>query len=62
MLLLAQEAIRICGLELYERARQADRPNTFPSPAITWSVTSAPRVAQCLHAAAVVLDTLKVYI
>ena len=28
--------------------------------AITWSVTFVPRVAQCLHAAAVVLDSLKV--
>jgi hypothetical protein len=56
-----EEAIRACGLDLYERGRVADRPGTFPSPAVSWSVTDAPRVAQCLHAAAVVLDTLKLF-
>lgn len=56
-----EEAIRACGLDLYERGRVADRPGTFPSPAVAWSVTDAPRVAQCLHASAVVLDALKLF-
>jgi hypothetical protein len=56
-----EEAIRVCGLDLYERSRVADRPGTFPSPAVAWSVTDAPRVAQCLHASAVVLDCLKLF-
>ena len=53
------EAIRLLAFDLYERARAADKPTTFPSPAITWSIVEAPRVAQCLHAAAVLLDCLK---
>merc|ERR1740130_1029067 len=47
------------GLDLYERARAADQPATWPSPAISWSFDGAPRVAKCLHASAVVLDSLK---
>ena len=47
------------GLDLYDRARAADRPATWPSTALAWSFDDAPRVAKCLHASAVVLDALK---
>jgi len=55
------EAIRLCGLELYERGRAADKPGQVPSPSVKWGVMDAPRVAMSLHAAAVVLDCLKLF-
>jgi hypothetical protein len=54
-----QEALKALAYNLYERARAVDRPATFPSPAVQWSIVEAPRVAMGLHAAAVLLDALK---
>ena len=54
-----QQAIRNLALDLYERGRQADKPGVYPSPAVQWSIVEAPKVAMCLHAAAVIMDSLK---
>ena len=57
----ANEALRSMALDLFARGQAADRPGVVPSPALEWSIQDAPRVAQCLHAAAVILDGLKVH-
>ena len=54
-----QQALRMLALDLYERARQADKPSVFPSPSTTFGVSEAPRIARGLHAAAVLLDAMK---
>ena len=54
-----QQALRTLALDLYERGRQADKPDTFPSPSTSWGVSEAPKIARCLHASAVILDALK---
>jgi len=54
-----QQAITMLALDLYERARAADKPDLYPSPSVQWGVVEAPRVAACLHATAVLLDCLK---
>ena len=48
----ANEALRSMALDLFARGQAADRPGVVPSPALEWSIQDAPRVAQCLHAAA----------
>jgi len=53
------QAMRTLALDLYERGRQADKPDVYPSPSTSFGVTTAPAVARCLHAAAVILDSLK---
>ncbi|EOD03742.1 hypothetical protein EMIHUDRAFT_221899 [Emiliania huxleyi CCMP1516] len=40
------------------RARKLDRPDTAPTPRDRWAVLEAPRIAQGLHASAVLLDAL----
>ena len=57
----ANEALRSLALDLFARGQAADKPGVVPSPALEWSIQDAPRVAQCLHAAAVILDGLKVH-
>lgn len=56
-----QQAIRMLAVDLYERARSADKPALFPSPSVQWGVVEAPRVAACLHASAVLIDCLKLF-
>ena len=53
------QALRILGLDLYNRSRAADQPNDYPSPGTKWGQTGAPRVAGCLPAGAVVFDAIK---
>ena len=54
-----QEALRTLALSIYERARAADNPKSFPSPSTHWGVVEAPTIARGLHAAAVILDCMK---
>mmetsp|Transcript_23508 Transcript_23508/g.60074 ORF Transcript_23508/g.60074 Transcript_23508/m.60074 type:complete len:335 (+) Transcript_23508:66-1070(+) len=54
-----QQALRMLAFDLYERARHSDKPDVYPSPSTTWGVTEAPKIARCLHAAAVILDAMK---
>jgi hypothetical protein len=44
-----QQALRTLALDLYERGRQADKPDTFPPPSTSWGVSDAPKIARCLH-------------
>jgi len=51
--------MRALAIDLFTRANAADQPNTSPHPLQRWSVVDAPKVAQCLHACAVVLDGVR---
>jgi hypothetical protein len=53
-------AIKRFALDLYTRARSADRPEVaHPHPSQKWTVVAAPKVAQAFHASAVLLDCLR---
>jgi hypothetical protein len=54
-----EQALKMLALDLFERARAADKPNLYPSVGVSWSASDAPKVAQCLHACAVILDCMK---
>jgi len=50
--------MRALAYDIYERARALDKPNAFPNATDRWAVVDAPRIAQGLHASAVLLDAL----
>lgn len=53
-------AIQSFALDLYNRARSADKPEVnHPHPSQKWTVVDAPKVAQAFHASAVLLDCLR---
>merc|ERR1719399_2262629 len=52
-------AVRTLALDLYARASAADQPGSTCHPMSTWTITTASKVAQCLHASAVLLDSLR---
>ena len=54
----AGATLRALAIDIYERARKLDRPDTAPTPRDRWAVLEAPRIAQGLHASAVLLDAL----
>jgi len=56
-----EEALKSFALDLYERARAVDQPKSFPSASTQWGVVEAPKIARGLHAAAVILDGLKLW-
>ena len=57
----AASAMRALAVQIFERARAADQPESFPSTALQWTYDAAPKVARGLHAAAVLLDCVAMF-
>ena len=54
-------ALGALARDLFARARAADQTATIPNASDRWSVVEAPRVAGALHAAAVLVDAMRMY-
>ena len=55
------EALRSLAVSLIERANFSDKPEIQPSATDEWTNTHASQVARAFHAAAVLIDAMRLY-
>ena len=54
-------AISSLANDLSQRAKAADQPDATPNATQRWTIVEAPRVAQALHASAVLFDACRLF-